>query len=75
MEKLRAFQYLIILHPTEEEWKKGQKSQFIIPKSSNGYVATVLAANEQGALVQAAWNIPERFTEFYDRIEVAVRPF
>ena len=69
MEKPRLFQYAVILHPTEEDRKKGAKSEVIVPPSE-WFLAT-----ETEADMRAARAVPEDQVVNADRIEVAVRPF
>ena len=66
---MKLFQYAVILHPTEEERKAGGVSIIVIP------VTAVLARDQQGAILEAARDIPEEYMDRKDRLEVAVRPF
>ena len=65
----RIFQYAILLHPTEDENKKGVNSQILVePKY-------ITANDQQAATLLAARAIPEEHLDKLDRIEVAVQPF
>ena len=65
----KAYQYLIILHPTPKERKDGKRAELI-----DGIV-TVLAKDDGEAMLKAARSIPDEHADKLDRVEVAVRPF
>ncbi len=66
---MKLFQYGVILHPTDDEKKAGKSSVLVLG------IATVLAGDQNGAVMQAARAIPEEHMDKLDRLEVAVRPF
>lgn len=66
----KVFEYVIILHPTEEEKKAGKQSVLV-----NGGIEHVLANDERSAVLMAGRHIPEDLLPNIDRMEVAVRPF
>lgn len=66
----KLFEYVIILHPTEEEQKAGKQAELV-----NGGVSHVLANDERSAVLMAGRHIPEGLLPQIDRMEVAVRPF
>ena len=68
MEKL--FQYAVIVHPTEDGRKAGERSVLLVPPGD-----WILARNEQEVVMVATRKIPEEHMAHADRIEVAVAPF
>ena len=66
----RLFEYAAILHPTEKETEEESKPSELITKPT-----TILAPNEQAALIQAARALPESVLDKLDRVEIALRPF
>ena len=66
---MKLFQYAVMLHPTEEGKKTGDTSKIIVE------VKTVLAVDQNGAVILAGRDIPSEFLDKLDRVEVAVRPF
>ena len=66
---MKLFQFAVLLHPSEEEKKAGKQSQIIVE------VRTVLAQDQNAAVIQAARQIPEEYMDRLSRLEVAVRPF
>ena len=66
---MKLFQDAILLHPTSEQKKKGKSTELIKE------VTTILAPDENGAVLKAAREIPEEHMPHLDRLEVAVRPF
>ncbi len=69
MEKLTLFQYAIIWHPTEKQFKEGQKSTLLVEPT------TILSKNEQSVLMAASMQIPQDRKDELDQIDIAVRPF
>jgi len=65
----RLYQYAILLHPTSEQKKKGEGSKLIKE------ITTILAPDDNAAILIAARDIPEEHMVYLDRVEVAVRPF
>ncbi len=69
-KRMKAFQYIIIHHPSEAAKKlKTVKDEILVP------LTTVLAADQQSALLLAARVIPDHYLDSLDEIEVAIRPF
>lgn len=66
---MKLFQFGVILHPTEKEREDGKSSQLVVD------VRTILAADQNSAVLQAGRAIPEEFMDRLDRLEVVVRPF
>lgn len=67
--KQRLFQYAVLWHPNEAEAKEGKKSEILVqPK-------IVLAADQNGAQLSAAMDIPAKYKATLEQVEVAVRPF
>jgi len=69
MERVKLFQYAAIFHPSENEMEDGEKAKVIIEPS------TVLAKDEQVAVLLIARQLPEAYVEKLDQIEIAIRPF
>lgn len=68
-ERAQLFQYAAIYNPTKEERENGAKAEVILePK-------TVLAKSEQVAGMMAVREIPEKWAEKLDNIDVVIRPF
>lgn len=66
---MKIFQYAVILNPTEKEAEEGIQAKLIVE------VKTVLAADQNGAVVLAGRDIPAEYLDKLNRLEVAVRPF
>lgn len=69
MAKQKLFQTAVLLHPTEEEAKKGVKSQIIVD------LKTILATDEKTAAMTANFSIPEEHRDKLEQIEVLVVNF
>lgn len=70
MANSKLFQYAILWHPTEKQVKDdGEKSKVLVePK-------TILAADQSGAAMAAAMEIPADKKSELDQIEIVLRPF
>ena len=70
MANSKLFQYAILWHPTEKQVKdEGMKSKVLIePK-------TILSADQNGAAMSAAMEIPTDKQNELDQIEIVIRPF
>lgn len=71
MNKLKLFQYAVLLHKTEVKDGKTEYvgSELIVePK-------TVLAKNEKEVLFKATREVPESAASDPDNVEILVRPF
>lgn len=68
--KAKLFQYAVLWHPTEKQFKEeGKKSTVIVePK-------TILATDQASANMSAAMQIPTEYKDQLDQIEIALRPF
>jgi len=69
MENPKLFNFAIIWHPDEKQSKEGEKS--IIIKEPT----LVLALNQHQVLVQAAMEIPNKYKDQLDQVEIVTRPF
>lgn len=65
----RLFQCAAILHPTEKQAENGVSSELIVG------VETILASDEDTALLIAARKIDDQYLDALDRVELVVRPF
>lgn len=65
----KLYQYAVILHPTEKEKEDGKSSQLVVD------VKTILASDQNSAVLQAGRAIPDEFMDRLDRLEVVVRSF
>lgn len=70
MKKPMLFTYAILWHPTEKQIKdEGLKSLVLVqPK-------TILASDQQTALMAASMEIPADKRDQLEQIDIAVRPF
>lgn len=66
---MKAYQFLLILNPTDEERKSGKEPAIIKD------VTTILAPDCQAAAMLAGRAIPNEHLDKISRIEVALRPF
>lgn len=62
MSKQKVFQYLVIFQDEE-------KPKFIVP------LTTVLAKDERSLTLKVAREIPEKYVEELDKVEIVVKPF
>lgn len=65
----KLFQYAAIMHPTEKQAEEGASSEVIVG------LDTVLAADQNAALMIAARKIPDDYMDRLERIELVIRPF
>jgi len=65
----KLFQTAVLLHPTAEEEKKGTKTQLIVELKS------ILAVDEKTAAMAANFQIPEKYRDKLEQIEVLVVNF
>lgn len=70
MTKAKLFQYAVLWHPTDKDAEdNGTKSKVLVePK-------TILAADQQTAIMSAAMEIPAEYKDKLDQVEIAIRPF
>jgi hypothetical protein len=70
---MKLFEYAVIYNPapTKDQQERGEKpkSELIVD------VTRVLSNNEKEAMMLAAREIPEEYTDKLDRVEIALRPF
>jgi hypothetical protein len=66
---MKLYEFAILYHPTAEQRKKGQKDEIVVKPT------TILAQDERTATLTAAREIPEKYMDQLDQIEVAIRPF
>ncbi len=70
MANSKLFQYAILWHPTEKQTKdEGLKSKILVPP------ATLIAADQQSALMAVSMEIPIDKKDQLDQIEICLRPF
>ena len=68
--KLKLFQYAVLLHPVEKKDEVNEeKSQIIVDLKST------LSLDEKAVVIKASREIPEKYLENLDRIEIIVRSF
>ena len=68
--KGRLYEYAVLYHPEpEEEDGKRPRSELIVN------VQQVLVRSQQEAMILAAREIPEKYLDKLDEVEIAVRPF
>ena len=70
---MKLYEYAVIYNPlpTKEQNDRGEKpkSELIVD------VKRVLSNNDKEAMMLAARDIPEEYTDKLDRVEIALRPF
>ena len=68
--KGRLYEYAVLYHPEpEEDGVKRLKSELIVG------VKQALVRSQQEAMILAAREIPEKYLDKLDEVEIAVRPF
>ena len=67
--KLKVFEYVVVLHPTEQELKQGKDSSLVAGPT------LLLALDEEKAKVRAYRAVSTEYDDALDRLEVLVRPF
>lgn len=71
MEKKKLFQYAILFHSKSKDLKKEdcERTELIAePKY-------ILAINEKVAMMKAIKEIPDKYSEQLEQVEIAIRPF
>ena len=63
------YQFVIFYIPTPEEIKKGSKPYILAGPT------TILSSDTSSATILAARQIPEKYIEKLENVEIAVRPF
>ncbi|RYC70688.1 hypothetical protein [Spirosoma sordidisoli] len=67
--KKRLFQIAILFHPSAKDVEAGKQTEIILdPKN-------VLATNEDHAKTLASREIPEKYLDKLEQVEVVIRPF
>lgn len=70
---MKLYEYAVIYNPlaTKEQQERGEKpkSELIVD------VKRVLSNSEKEAMMLAARDIPDTYTDKLDRVEIALRPF
>lgn len=70
MTHSKLFQYAILWHPTEKQIKdEGAKSKVLVD------LKTILASDQNTALMTASMDIPQDKRDQLDQIEIALKPF
>lgn len=70
MSTKKIYEYHLVYRPTDLEIEEGKKDEMLTKLPQ-----TVFAKDEKTACMIAARNIPEKYADKLDQIEVAVRPF
>ena len=70
MNKSKLFQYAILWHPTEKQVKDESKKSKVLVEPK-----TILANDQNSALMAAAMEIPSDYKNELEQIEIAIRPF
>lgn len=70
MKKQTLFQYAILWHPTEKQFKDSGSKTLILVQPT-----VVLGADQNSVAMGAAMKIPVEYKEQLDQIEIAIRPF
>ena len=68
-KKMNLFTYAILFHPTEKEVEEGKKSELIVPPE------TILAQSEETAGMLIIKQIPDKYNDKLEQVEVLIRPF
>lgn len=70
---MKLYEYAVIYNPlpTKDENERGEKprSELIVD------VKRILSNSDKEAMMLAARDIPEKYTDKLDRVEIALRPF
>lgn len=69
MIKLQLFEFVILWHPTEEEYKKGEVSKIVVDRQ------LILDVDHRLAEMSAAFLIPEQYRAKKEQLQIIVRPF
>lgn len=69
LQKEKMFQYAVIWHPTDEQFKDGKRSKMIVDLN------VMLAPTSEAVGMKAIKSIPSEFDNELDQVEVVVRPF
>lgn len=69
MSQSKLYEYALIYHPKS---KKNQESK---PSELIGDVKRILAPNNEVAKMTAVRDIPEKYNDMLDRVDVVIRPF
>ena len=65
----KVFEVLLLLHPTEEERRKGEHARLLDD------VQRYVARDQQTVLLLAARRIPTEYMDKLDRLQLLIRPF
>jgi hypothetical protein len=68
--KSRLFEYAVLWHPTEKQVKEESMKSKLISAP-----VTVMAINQEAAMMAAAMSIPKEYKDQLDQVEIAMRPF
>lgn len=67
--KLKLFEFAVLFHPTDKEFKDGGKTLIIVNKQ------TMLGKDDKQVGMKAVMEIPAEYKEKLDQVEIIVRPF
>jgi hypothetical protein len=73
MAKLNLFEYCVIYHP--KETKKQEEDGIILKSELIRGITQILAKDDKEVAILAAREIPEKYIESLDRVEIKIRPF
>jgi hypothetical protein len=66
---MKLFQYAILYQPSDKEKREGREPEIVCEPTH------ILARDQNHAMLKAFGQIPDKYKDCLDRIEVAVRPF
>ena len=69
MAKSKLFQYVILWHPNEKEEKEGKKSEIIKE------LTTILEKDEKTVSIKASREIPDKYMDSLEQVEVVIVNF
>jgi len=68
-KRATLYQYTIIWQPNDQESEAGKKSEILVKPD------IMLANDQNSAFIQASRQIPEKFLESLDQVDILIRPF
>jgi len=72
-QRAKIFEFAIVHHPKNKRDAEGndvtEKSKIVVE------LTTVLAADENEALIQASRTIPDEYVDQLETLDIAIRPF
>ena len=67
--KSTLYQYTVLWHPTKSQSEDGKSTKIITPLS------TEMAKNDDSLFRKLLRNIPDKYSEELDQIDIVIRPF